>query len=162
MDSDFDREIPEEEPEVLEAPDASDAPEAEYEPAPEPEQERDPALVITVQSWTLPLVALLALVIGLVGGYLLQPQINSALQGLRAGSVEVQAPVTEVAVQPSGVTQAPVEQAPGAQEPAVAATESPEDAAARQEVMDYLIGMTRHFKGDPDASVVLLEFSDFQ
>jgi predicted small lipoprotein YifL len=30
------------------------------------------------------------------------------------------------------------------------------------EIMDYLVLNTRHFKGDPDAPVVIIEFSDFQ
>jgi hypothetical protein len=35
-------------------------------------------------------------------------------------------------------------------------------AASNQAVMDLLIGETRHFKGDPNARVTLIEFSDFQ
>ena len=30
------------------------------------------------------------------------------------------------------------------------------------EIMDYLVLNTRHFKGDPEAPVVIIEFSDFQ
>jgi hypothetical protein len=31
-----------------------------------------------------------------------------------------------------------------------------------QEVMDFLIEETRHFKGDPSAPVTIIEFSDFK
>lgn len=40
---------------------------------------------------------------------------------------------------------------------------SPEGAADRWSyIMTDLIGQTRHFKGSSDASVTILEFSDFQ
>ncbi len=35
-------------------------------------------------------------------------------------------------------------------------------AAANKAVMDVLIEQTRHFKGDPNAAVTIIEFSDFQ
>ena len=35
-------------------------------------------------------------------------------------------------------------------------------AAANKEVMTMLIGETRHFKGDANAPVTIIEFSDFQ
>ena len=31
-----------------------------------------------------------------------------------------------------------------------------------QEVMDYLVPQIRHIKGDPEAAVTIIEFSDFQ
>lgn len=40
---------------------------------------------------------------------------------------------------------------------------SPADSDQRWAyVMTDLVGQTRHFKGSPDASVTILEFSDFQ
>lgn len=36
------------------------------------------------------------------------------------------------------------------------------DAANRKEMMDFLIGQVKHFKGDPNAPVTMIEFSDFQ
>lgn len=41
---------------------------------------------------------------------------------------------------------------------ALAATQ----AAANAELMVYLTQNTRHFKGDPNAAVTIIEFSDFQ
>lgn len=35
-------------------------------------------------------------------------------------------------------------------------------AAANANLMDYLSQNTRHFKGDPNAAVTIIEFSDFQ
>jgi hypothetical protein len=42
-------------------------------------------------------------------------------------------------------------------------TVDPQQAAASsQEIMDFLIGKVRHFKGDPNAPVTMVAFSDFQ
>jgi len=35
-------------------------------------------------------------------------------------------------------------------------------SASNQAVMEMLVGETHHFKGDPNARVTLIEFSDFQ
>jgi hypothetical protein len=53
------------------------------------------------------------------------------------------------------------EAAPAAENPAaaVAATQAPADL---EEVMSYLMSQARHIKGDPQAPVTMIEFSDFQ
>jgi xanthosine utilization system XapX-like protein len=101
-----------------------------------------PALVINVHSWATPIVGLMMLVVGLLVGYLIHPLIPSSTQA-----------ETAVAVAPANT---PVTDN---QTPATAATGAP---ASLQEVMDHLESQARHIKGDPDATVTLIEFSDFQ
>ena len=106
------------------------------------EQEARPALVINVQTWATPIVALVTLVIGLVGGYLLYPEISTRIGG-----------ATPVAAVPEADPSA------GSQ---TASTGSQPDQAAREEMMEFIISQTRHFKGNPDAEVTIIEFSDFK
>lgn len=35
-------------------------------------------------------------------------------------------------------------------------------AAGNPQLMEYLVSQTRHFRGDPDSPVTLIEFGDFQ
>jgi protein-disulfide isomerase len=91
--------------------------------------------------WLLPAAAAAALVIGLLGGYLGRPLVDRIL-----GQEE---PAAEVEVNPQA-------------QPAPRPTLSPEQEAQRQRVMETLISETRHFKGDPEAAVTVIEFSDFQ
>mgnify|MGYP006279001605 CR=1 FL=1 len=91
--------------------------------------------------WLLPAAAVAALVIGLLGGYLGRPLVEE-----RFGGGE---PTLEAGAQPAG-------------QPAVRPTLSPEQQAQRQLMMDTLSSETRHFKGNPDAPVTIIEFSDFQ
>lgn len=105
-----------------------------------------PSLVINVHSWATPIVGLLMLVAGLVGGYLIYPVISEQL-----------AAETPIAAAP---TNPPSGEAPTANPPSQAAvTQAPVNL---QEVMDYLVPQIRHFKGDPEAAVTIIEFSDFQ
>lgn len=39
---------------------------------------------------------------------------------------------------------------------------SQDNAAGNPQLMEYLVSQTRHFRGDPDAPVTLIEFGDFQ
>ncbi len=39
---------------------------------------------------------------------------------------------------------------------------SPGAIQTQQQAMEYLISQTRHFKGDPDAPITMIEFSDYQ
>jgi len=92
-----------------------------------------PALTINIHSWATPIVGLVALLLGLLGGFFLRPLIVPAPEA-----------------QTSGSTANPQE------------TVSPDQAAQRQALMSQLIAQTRHFKGSPDAPVTIIEFSDFQ
>ncbi len=93
------------------------------------------ALTITIQSWATPILGLAMLVIGLLGGYFLRPLTLA------------QSPNTTTA---TSVT------AP----PAAVATTDP--AAAQQNLMKAVLPKVRHFRGDPNAPVTMIEFGDFQ
>lgn len=95
-----------------------------------PPATRRAALTITIQSWATPLVGLVMLVIGLLGGYFVRPFLAPASS---AASVSTQ---TVASAQSSSASQA--------------------------ELMQNVIEQTRHFKGDPDAPVTIIEFGDFQ
>lgn len=101
-----------------------------------------PAMVINVFTWATPIVGLIMLVIGLVAGYLIYPELSVRIGGATPVAV---AP----GVNPSGST-------------SPSSTGSQVDPANRQEMMEFIISQTRHFKGNPDAEVTIIEFSDFQ
>jgi len=98
----------------------------------EPQNHSTAALTIVVHSWATPIVGVLMLVIGLLGGYfgrqLLLPQPSPGV----------------------------------ASSPAEAVASSQDQPANPDELMAFVVGQTRHFKGDPNAPVTLIEFSDFQ
>jgi hypothetical protein len=100
-----------------------------------------PALVINIQTWATPIVGLVMLLVGLAGGYFGRPFISSA---------EKAPPALETASASEPQVSAP------------AATTSPEEQASRQEMMDFIVSQTRHFTGDPEAAITIVEFSDFQ
>lgn len=124
------------------------------EPVTEPE---------TIQLDLSPLITLVVgLALGFLAGfvgrpYLLarsQPAALTAAGGSAARSPAAAAPAS--AAQSTAPTSAP----------ASSSNTSTDDAASRaataQRVMDMLIAQTRHFKGDPNAPVTMIEFSDFQ
>jgi hypothetical protein len=85
------------------------------------------------------------LVVGLLGGYFGHPLLVPAFSPTP----------TEIAVE---ATSGPPSESSATTEPPV-----PEDQAARQQqLMEAVLSRTRHFKGDENASVTLIEFSDFQ
>ena len=124
-----------------------------------PKKQSKDALVISFQSWTTPIIALIMLAAGLVGGYY--------FRGVQQPDGETAAMITVVATaQPSQPDQAnPASLAPTSELilatpfTALAPTVSP---TAGSVDMDTAIALTRHFRGDPDAPVTIIEFSDFQ
>jgi hypothetical protein len=105
----------------------------------------NPALVINIQTWATPIIGIVMLVAGLLLGYFGRPLLSN------------DAPSAAVA---SGTNIEPT---------VVAATQSDSQAASNEAspastptLMEFLIGQTNHFKGDPDAPVTVIEFSDYQ
>jgi protein-disulfide isomerase len=97
-----------------------------------------PALTVVIQSWWTPALAVIALVAGLLVGYLGRPLISNSSPG---GVVDVVAP------NPTATTAVPT--------PTV-------DPTQVQQVMDSIVAKTTNFMGDPNATVTLIEFSDYQ
>jgi protein-disulfide isomerase len=127
---------------------AADFPEAEspaaepleidQSPSDSPEPPKDtpkPALVINIHSWATPIIGVVMLVIGLTAGYFGRPLIAN-----------VKPAETPIASQEQASQQVSQEQSP----------------ASTPTLMEYLTGQTRHFQGDQNAPVTLIEFSDFQ
>ncbi|MFQ5342746.1 MAG: hypothetical protein ACE5F6_14490 [Anaerolineae bacterium] len=81
--------------------------------------------------------------IGLVIGYLGRPLLTSEPQ--RAAQPQVERVADASA--PTSPTAVPA---------------SPADNSSAQALMDSMISQTRHFRGNPDAPVTIIEFSDFQ
>jgi len=97
----------------------------------EPEEVRpnkQPAVTINIQSWATPLVGVVMLIIGFLGGYYGRPLVSGT---------------EEQATVPQSIA-------------------PPQAGAGSEELMAYLVSQTRHFKGNPDAPVTLIEFGDFQ
>jgi protein-disulfide isomerase len=100
-----------------------------------PKDEQQPALVINIHSWATPIVGIVMLVVGLAAGYLGRPYLAN--------------------LKPAETQAASQEQTSGQ----VSQEQSP---ASTPTLMEYLVGQTRHFQGDQNAPVTLIEFSDFQ
>jgi protein-disulfide isomerase len=96
------------------------------------------ALSIVVHSWAIPIVGVLMLAIGLLGGYFGRPF-------LLPHSPASVASVSSGAVSPSDTSTSPENQ-----------PNKPD------ELMAFVVRQTRHFKGDLNAPVTIIEFSDFQ
>lgn len=98
-----------------------------------------PALTIIFQSWATPIIGVLMLLLGLLGGYFGRPLITDGVGPT---------PISEV--------ESDLEEDPNI-------SMSEEDREAQKAVlMDTLIGEIRHFQGEADAPVTIIEFSDFQ
>lgn len=110
------------------------------------EPERKPALTVVIQSWATPIVGLLMLVLGLVGGYFARPLFDDALPQAAATLPSTSAPAESL-------------QADATAEPT---TDPTAIAQSQAELMTFLTDQMRHFKGDEDAPVTIIEFSDFQ
>ena len=94
------------------------------------EAQKPPAITISIQSWTTPIVGVVMLVLGLLVGYYGRPLILNQAQSINSAS-----PVVLPAA---------------------------DNSATQEKVMETVVAKTRHFKGDPDAPITIIEFADFQ
>ena len=97
------------------------------------EAQRPPAITISIQSWATPIVGVVMLVLGLLTGYYGRPFMLHQAQP--EASVNSEAPVV---------------------------IPTTDNSAAQQELMETVLAKTRHFMGDPDAPITIIEFADFQ
>lgn len=118
-------------------------PEEDLEPDWEEETtvKRSPALTINIQSWATPIVGLVMLAAGLLLGYFGRPFLTP---------------------DPTPVAQAPQAAAPSQGNTTADPTANPNLPQSREELMGFLEEETKHFRGDPNAEVTIIEFSDFQ
>jgi len=111
-------------------------------------QGEKPALTVVIHSWWTPALAVIMLVVGLLVGYFGGQALHK-----NAGSTGAVAAVTN----PAPTSQAMQISGPTATvDPTIAAISS------KEEFMAYIVSQTKHFKGDPNAVVTLIEFSDYQ
>jgi len=107
----------------------------------EEEELQEPAEDENRRAWLTPVLALVMLAVGLFLGYAGRPYV----QPLLAGKAE--------ATQLAGATQE-------AGLPSVNSTLAPGEPTPT--LMEFLISNTQHFKGDADAPITMIEFSDYQ
>jgi hypothetical protein len=105
-----------------------------------PEQ-KPAAFTLVIQSWATPIIGVVMLLIGLLGGYYLRPALSPN-------------PTPVAAVE--GNSTSNTENVP------VVPTPDATRSAQQQELMTAVVERTRHFYGDPNAPVTIIEFSDFQ
>jgi hypothetical protein len=107
-----------------------------------------PALTVVIQSWWTPAIAVIMLVAGLLVGYFIHPMLAKDTQSTQAvAAVDTPVPSSTVAQITSPTATI---------DPTMAAISS------QEELMNYLVSQTVHFQGNPDATVTLIEFSDYQ
>lgn len=107
---------------------------AEPEELSESVRKDQPVITIHIQSWATPIVGLIMLVIGLLGGFYVRPWILAP-----SSSTTTASNTTSPVVIPTT-----------------------DQTASQQKLMESLIPKMRHFKGDPNAPVTIIEFGDFQ
>jgi len=114
-----------------------------------------PALTVVIQSWWTPALAVLMLVVGLLAGYFGHPLLNNG--SAESGDIaSVVSPTTAVSTRQAA---APTSQAAG---PTTVVDPTMAAITSQEQLMEYLVSNTTHFKGDPDATVTIIEFSDYQ
>ncbi|HEX9091519.1 MAG TPA: hypothetical protein VF831_08510 [Anaerolineales bacterium] len=106
-----------------------------------------PALTVVIQSWWTPALSVIMLVAGVLAGYFGRPLVNKA-----EVTPQVAAVTTPVATTTGGQALIPTEKV----DPTMEAISN------QQQLMDYIVSHTTHFKGEASAKVTIIEFSDYQ
>ena len=106
---------------------------------------KKPSLVLNVYSWWTPVLAIVMLVVGLVAGFLVRPYLTTR-------TPEIGGTTSEAAV-------IPTEAVAGTPAPT---TDPTQVAESRTQMMAFLVEQSRHFLGDENAPITMIEFSDFQ
>ncbi len=102
--------------------------------------QKSPALTVVFQTWSTPIVGIVMLVAGFFGGYYGRQLISP---DKTVTSIEEIDPVIS------------------SYSPPTSPTSSEDRDAMQQEFMAAVVEKTRHFRGDPDAPITIIEFSDF-
>ncbi len=133
---------------MTDQPQEEEKPDQAEEEQPAVVEEKKPALTVVIQSWWTPALALLALVVGLLLGYFGRPLLNKSTDT----SGDVAAVTTPIVTDSANQPLLPTAEV----DPTMAAINS------QEQLMAYLVSNTTHFKGDPNAAVTIIEFSDYQ
>ena len=110
-------------------------------------QGEKPALTVVIQSWWTPALAVIMLVVGLLAGYFGRPLISKTSAD-NNGVAAVTTPNSTATINDSTIPTATIDPT--------------QQAASVQQMMASLISQTKNFQGDPNATVTLIEFSDYQ
>jgi protein-disulfide isomerase len=127
--------------------------EPEGEPADPMEESNHPeqkpaAFTLVIQSWATPIIGVVMLIVGLFGGYYLRPIFSPAAVSEATKAVEDNTTSDTVSAAGNATATVPMS--------------DEERVAQQQKLMTAVVDRTRHFLGDPNAPVTLIEFSDFQ
>lgn len=107
--------------------------------------ENKPTLVLNVYSWWTPVLGIIMLVVGLFAGYYARPYVTARFPDMAGTNTEAAAPPTDAVA--------------GTPAPTVDPTQV---AESRDQMMTFLVEQARHFIGDENAPITMIEFSDFQ
>jgi hypothetical protein len=120
------------------------------------------AVVIRIKSWATPVVGIVALLIGVIGGYAIRPYVAPEISS-EGGAVSAQlTPTSELEETDVAESEVSAAESPLETEVSASSAEESSQQPSPEEMMAFLVEQTFHFKGDPEAPITIIEFSDFQ